>query len=117
MTSEPMRNTAGQPATDTGYDGPKKITGRERHLAIDTLGLLLVVVVTSAVLDDAAAAREVLGQLHSATFLRLAVEWADTKCHNHKLQHWVDSDTRRAWRLEAKNHPERVNGFELLPKR
>ncbi len=33
--------TAGQPATDTGYDGAKKITGRKRHLAVDTLGLLL----------------------------------------------------------------------------
>ena len=30
--------TAGQPATDTGYDGGKKITGRKRHLAVDTLG-------------------------------------------------------------------------------
>jgi putative transposase len=55
--------TAGQPATDTGYDGAKKITGRKRHLAVDTLGLLLAVIVTSAAVDDAAAAPEVLDQL------------------------------------------------------
>ena len=51
---------AGQPAADTGYDGAKKITGRKRHLAVDTLGLLLAVVVTSAAVDDAAAAPAVL---------------------------------------------------------
>ena len=43
--------TAGQPATDTGYDGAKKITGRKRHLAVDTLGLLLAVIRTSAAID------------------------------------------------------------------
>ena len=39
-----------------GYDGGKKITGRKRHILVDTLGLLLAVVVTQAKLDDAAAA-------------------------------------------------------------
>ena len=33
-------------ADDRGYDGGKKITGRKRHIIVDTLGLLLVVVVT-----------------------------------------------------------------------
>src|SRR5438309_8513003 len=33
---------------ERGYDGGKKITGRKRHIAVDTLGLLLAVVVTSA---------------------------------------------------------------------
>src|SRR6202171_5119614 len=31
---------------ERGYDGGKKITGRKRHIVVDTLGLLLVVVVT-----------------------------------------------------------------------
>ena len=31
-------------ADDRGYDGGKKITGRKRHILVDTLGLLLVVV-------------------------------------------------------------------------
>src|SRR5262245_50767658 len=71
--------TAGQPGTDTGYDGAKKITGRKRHLAVDTLGLLLAVIVTSAAVDDAAAAPGVLGQLNAAKFPRLKVIWADSK--------------------------------------
>jgi putative transposase len=109
--------TAGQPATDTGYDGAKKITGRKRHLAVDTLGLLLAVIVTSAAVDDAAAAPGVLGQLNSAKFPRLIVIWADSKYHNHKLQEWIDSDSDRTWRLEVKKRPAGVKGFVLLPKR
>src|SRR5437763_9196217 len=48
---------------ERGYDGGKKISGRKRHIAVDTLGLLLAVVVTSAAVDDAAAAPQVLRQL------------------------------------------------------
>ena len=72
---------AGQPATDTGFDGGQKITGRQRHLAVDTMGLLLAVVVTSAAVDDAAAARGVLRQLTAGRFPRLQVVWADSKYH------------------------------------
>ena len=39
---------------ERGYDGGKKITGRKRHILVDTLGLLLAIVVTQAKLDDAA---------------------------------------------------------------
>ena len=48
---------------ERGYDGAKKITGRKRHIVVDTLGLLLTVVVTSAAVDDAAAAPQALAQL------------------------------------------------------
>jgi len=109
--------TAGQPATDTGYDGAKKITGRKRHLAVDTLGLLLAVIVTSAAVDDAAAAPEVLGRLTRENFPRLQVVWADSKYHNHKLQEWIDSDPDRTWKLEVKKRPAGAKGFVLLPKR
>ena len=34
-------------ADSRGYDGGKKITGRKRHIVVDTLGLLLVVVVSA----------------------------------------------------------------------
>jgi transposase len=109
--------TAGQPATDTGYDGAKTITGRKRHLAVDTLGLLLAVVVTSAAVDDAAAAPKVLGQLTGKKYPRLQVVWADSKDHNHKLQAWIDGDPGRTWTLEVKRRPTGAKGFVLLPKR
>ena len=56
---------------ERGYDGGKKITGRKRHLVVDTLGFLLAVVVTSAAVDDAAAAPEVLKRLNPGTYPRL----------------------------------------------
>ena len=76
---------------DRGYDGHKKITGRKRHLAVDTLGLLLAVVVTAASVDDAAAAPRVLGQLDAPSYPRLRVVWGDAKYHNHALNAWCSS--------------------------
>jgi transposase len=41
---------------ERGYDGGKKIKGRNRHILVDTIGLLLVVLITSAALDDGVVA-------------------------------------------------------------
>ena len=109
--------SAGQPAVETGYDGAKKITGRKRHLAVDTLGLLLAVVVTSAAVDDAVAAPAVLGQLDAQRFPRLKLIWTDNKYHNHKLLEWVKADPNRRWSLEVVKRPEGTKGFVLLAKR
>jgi putative transposase len=103
---------------ERGYDGGKKISGRKRHLAVDTLGLLLAIVVTSAAVDDAAAAPQVLRQLDRQHFPRLEVVWADSKYHNYQLYEWLESHHRRLpWRLEIVSRPKDVKGFVLLPKR
>jgi putative transposase len=59
-----------------GYDAAKKIKGRKRHIVVDTLGLLLAVVVTAGNVDDAAGAKQVVGQLQPATYTRLQTIWA-----------------------------------------
>lgn len=103
---------------ERGYDGGKKITGRKRHIAVDTLGLLLAVVVTSAAVDDAAAAPRVLSELNSANMPRLEVIWADSKYHNHQLSAWLEHQRDRLrWRLEIVSRPRDAKGFVLLPKR
>ena len=102
---------------ERGYDGGKKITGRKRHLAVDTLGLLLTVVVTSAAVDDAAAAPQVLAQLHRRDYPRLEVVWADGKYHNHALYAWKARKRSLPWRLEIVGRPRDAKGFVLLPKR
>lgn len=103
---------------ERGYDGGKKITGRKRHIAVDTLGLLLAVVVTSAAVDDAAAAPRVLSELNSANMPRLEVIWADSKYHNHQLNAWLEHQRDRLrWRLEIVSRPRDAKGFVLLPKR
>ncbi len=101
---------------ECGFDGGKKITGRKRHIGVDTLGLLLAVVATAASADDAAAAPRVLAQLDAARCPRLAVVWADSKYHNHVLNDWI-ATASPGWRVEIVRRPEGVKGFVLLPKR
>lgn len=101
----------------SGYDGHKKIKGRKRHIAVDTLGLLLAVVVTGAAVDDAKAAPEVLAQLNQKEYPRLEVVWADNKYHNHALNAWKKKQRNLPWRLEVVTRPDGVKGFVLLPKR
>jgi len=102
---------------ERGYDGGKKISGRKRHIAVDTLGLLLAVVVTSAAVDDAAAAPEVFEQLTRRDHPRLQVVWADSKYHNHALNDWLARCRSIEWRLEIVSRPRDAQGFVLLPKR
>lgn len=109
--------TGGQ-GGERGYDGGKKINGRKRHLAVDSLGLLLAIVVTSAAVDDAVAAPAVLGQLDCKSAPRLQVVWADSKYHNHELHAWLAARPRTyPWRLEIVRRPPDQQGFVRLPKR
>jgi putative transposase len=101
----------------SGYDGGKKVKGRKRHIAVDTLGMLLAVVVTAASVDDAKAAPQVLGQLHERDYPRLRVVWADGKYHNHALNAWKAEREELPWRLEVVSRPPGAKGFVLLPKR
>ena len=102
---------------ERGYDGGKKLTGRKRHVSVDTLGLLLAVVITSAAVDDAAAAPLLLSQLDLLRHPRLQVIWADSKYHNHALNHWLAADPPGAWHLEIVRRLAGAQGFVLLPKR
>jgi putative transposase len=104
-------------SAERGYDGGKKITGRKRHIAVDTLGLLLAVVVTAASIDDAAGAKEVFEELKPKQQPRLEVVWADNKYQNHELNKWLARQRSITWRLEIVRRPEGAKGFVLLPKR
>jgi putative transposase len=100
-----------------GYDGAKQLTGRKRHIAVDTLGLLLAVVVTAADVDDAAAAPQVLRQLDRTNYPRLVKIWADGKYHNHALYAWIKTYADGAWALEIISRPPDQKGWVQLPKR
>src|SRR4029079_8295338 len=95
-----------------GFDGAKLITGRKRHIVVDTLGLLLAVVVTSARADDGAAAPQVLAKLSPEAFPRVALLRADQKYHNHALNEWL---SKHAWYvIQVKERPPDAKGFVLL---
>jgi putative transposase len=103
-------------ADDRGYDGSKKITGRKRHIIVDTLGLLLVVLVTVASADDGTIAPEVLGQLTAEHQTRLEKVWADGKYNNRHLQGWLVK-TRAGYVIEIIGRPAGSVGYVKLPRR
>jgi len=72
---------------DVGYDGGKKIKGRKRHIAVDILGLLLVVVVHSAGVQDRAGAKLVVRKLMQH-FTTLKITFADGGYTGDKLKNW-----------------------------
>ena len=43
--------------TERGYDAGKKVKGRKRHIAVDTMGMLLTVVVHAASIQDQVGAK------------------------------------------------------------
>jgi putative transposase len=83
-----------------GYDGGKKITGRKRHIIVDTLGLLLVVAVTAASADDGTAAPEVVGQMTAEHCTRLERLWGDQRYRNSSLDDWLER-TRAGYTVDV----------------
>lgn len=96
-----------------GYDGGKKVTGRKRHLLVDTLGLILVVLVHSAACSDSRAARQVFTQaLREVPTLRKI--WAD-KAYRGTLITWVQQHC--PWDLEIRGRIDDRPGFTPIPQR
>lgn len=67
--------TASQPGV-RGYDAGEKITGRERHILVDTPGIILALKITTADVRDRDGACLLLGVLTMA-FGWLKLIWAD----------------------------------------
>ena len=99
-----------------GYDGGKKVSGRKRHIVVDSLGLLLAVAVTSAALDDGSHAHRVLRKLTAEGYPRLRLLWADSKYNNKGLQRWL-GEQRVGYRIEVVSRPIGAKGFVLLHRR
>jgi len=89
--------TAG-PAIEVGYDGAKNIKGRKRHIAVDILGLLLVVVVHSAGIAERAGAKLVLVKLMSY-FTEIKIIWADGGYSGKAFKAWVKEIFNIIWQV------------------
>ena len=107
--------TTEQGGEERGYDGGKKVSGRKRHLLVDSMGMLLAVLVTSAAVDDAEAAKSLLTCVESEAFPRLRTIYADNKYHNYGLYQWVEENAD--YRLHIVHRPAQQRGFVLLPQR
>lgn len=66
IDSQSVKGADTVPTETRGYDAGKKINGRNRHIVVDTIGLLLVVMVTAASVQDRDGARGTLKRLRSA---------------------------------------------------
>ena len=89
--------TAG-PALDVGYDGGKKIKGRKRHIAVDVLGLLLIVVVHSAGIQDRAGAKLVMKKL-MRYFTGIKIAWADGGYSGKGFKAWILNVFNVVWQV------------------
>jgi putative transposase len=98
---------------DVGFDGGKNVKGRKRHIAVDTLGLLLVVVVTAASFPEAQSA-PVLGPKLQSKSARLKKIWADG---GYKEQFIAWFLNRCKVIVEIVKRREGAIGFEVQPKR
>ena len=89
------------------------MTGRKRHIVVDTLGLLLAVVVHAANIQDRDGAKLVLAKL-VGRFPRLKLIWADGG-YAGQLVEWAR--TFGGWFLEIVKRPPDSHSFEVLPRR
>jgi transposase len=60
-----------------GYDAGKKVNVRKRHIAVDTIGLVLVVAVSAASVQDRHAGRALIWAVR-ACCRRVTLTWADS---------------------------------------
>jgi putative transposase len=112
IDSQSVRTAEG--GEERGYDAGKKITGRKRHIAVDTLGLVIAVVVHGASWQDYDGACFVLKRLQQIC-PRLQVLFADSAYGRNQLPLWVQSTF--GWVLQTVLRPAGVKGFVVLPKR
>lgn len=111
-----------------GYDGGKRLSGRKRHVLVDTMGLLLKVVVHPANLHDRQGGR-LLVEAIRGRFPALQHVWAD-QGYTGEFKRWASKELDIElevvypwWRQLQRYAPELLEeagfkrGFHVLPRR
>lgn len=113
MDSQSVKTTA--VAGERGHDAAKKVTGRKRHILVDTLGLLLMVYVHAANISEREGAKGLLSRAKAKGWKRLELIWADGGYWGLPLTAWVMVMT--GWLLTIVERLEGQIGFQVLPRR
>lgn len=83
-----------------GYDGGKKLSGRKRHILVDTTGLVLKVVVHVANIQDREGVKLLLEPL-KGVFPRMKKVWLDVG-YSGKGRQWIQQEM--GWEAEIVKH-------------
>lgn len=115
LDSQSVR-TASQPGL-RGFDAGKKITGRKRHVLVDTLGFILGLKVTPADIQDRDGARLLLWSVLSVAFGWIKLIWADGGYSGQLADEVALIPRHRNVKLEIIKRSDHTKGFKILPKR
>lgn len=96
-----------------GYDAGKKISGRKRHIAVDTDGRLLMVNMTTADVADSAGAQAILDAIRKR-WPWLKHLFADGAYDRRQL---MDKAAFKAFVIEIVRRIDNDPGFKVLPRR
>ena len=97
-----------------GHDAGKKVTGRKRHILVDTLGLLLNVVVHPGDVQDRDGARLVLDRRTRCLFPFIERIFADAGYQGPRAAQAAASTGRWVFEIVKRNE---LHKFVVLPKR
>src|SRR5260370_23690215 len=89
----------------------QQLSGRKRHLLVDTLGLLLKVVVHSAKLQDREGVPLLLEPV-KGQFPRMEKVWVDN-AYTGTGRTWIKE--HMGWEVEVVSHPRRPRGMWVWP--
>jgi transposase len=112
IDSQSMKTSGNVAESSQGVDMGKRIKGRKRHIAVDVLGLLLVVIITAASVQDSAGGKRVLDVL-AAAHPTVTTSWVDGGYNSgvvsHGATHGID--------VQVVRRDADVKGFKVLPHR
>jgi putative transposase len=98
-----------------GFDNGKKVSGRKRHIWVDSTGLILAVLVTAADVYDSRAGCDLFHLRLWDDLPRLEVVYTDTHFGADYLR--ADVFDWAPFRLEIVSRPKGSEGFVKLPQR
>jgi transposase len=113
IDSQTVRGADTVPTGSAGYDAGKKTKGRKRHIATDTMGLLLAIVVTAGNIQDRDGACRLLALLRER-FSTVSHVWADGG-YAGRLLPWALRVLSLT--VEVVKRSDTIAGFVVLPRR
>jgi transposase len=112
IDAQVVKASSNVPEASQGYDAGKRTKGRKRHIATDTLGLLLALVITAASVQDANGGKDAVTAL-AAAHPSVTAGWADGGYKAKFLEHAAGQGIS----FEVVSRPEGQKGFAVLPRR